>query len=68
MWMFSRRLACLAALFGLMAGIASAEDSALAPYFGFKPVEVFKLADRSGNMLTGGFEPRRAHGSYSGRQ
>ena len=29
------------------------KDAPLAPYYGFKPVEVFKLSERSGNMLTG---------------
>ena len=42
-----------AAVVGSTAEIDSVESSPLAPYYGFKPVEVFKLADRSGNMLTG---------------
>ena len=36
-----------------MIRVASAEDSDLSQYFGFKPVEIFKLAEQSGNMLTG---------------
>lgn len=36
-----------------MISIASADDSPLAQYYGFKPVEVFKLSERSSNMLTG---------------
>jgi hypothetical protein len=41
-------------IMAMIAGIGLADDdSPLAQYYGFKPVEVFKLADRSGNMLTG---------------
>ena len=43
----------LFALMGFMAATVRAEESPLAQYYGFKPVEVFKLAERSGNMLTG---------------
>ena len=43
----------LFALTGFMAATGGAEESPLAQYYGFKPVEVFKLAERSGNMLTG---------------
>ena len=32
-----------------MIRVASAEDSDLSQYFGFKPVEIFKLAEQSGN-------------------
>ena len=34
-------------------GFAQEEESTLAQYYGFKPVEVFKLAERSGNLLNG---------------
>ena len=53
MRMFLGPLVCLAATFYLIARTEAAEESPLAQYYGFKPVEVFKLADRSGNMLTG---------------
>ena len=51
------RWVVLIAMIGTLAGTtcttASAEETELAKYYGFKPVEVFKLADRSGNLLTG---------------
>jgi hypothetical protein len=49
----SLRSLFLFALTGFMAATGRAEESPLAQYYGFKPVEVFKLAERSGNMLTG---------------
>lgn len=54
MRMFSRRWILLVPVFAWIAESALADDSAsLAPHYGFRPVEVFKLADRSSNMLTG---------------
>ena len=50
---FARRWVFLVIVLVPMAGIVSADESPLAQYYGFKPVEVFKLAERSGNMLTG---------------
>ena len=41
------------AIMGSLTSVGLADDPVLAPHYGFKPVEVFKLADRSGNMLTG---------------
>jgi len=52
-----KRWVVLIAMIGTLAGTtfatAFAEETELAKYYGFKPVEVFKLADRSGNLLTG---------------
>ncbi len=53
MRLFLRRGTYLIAAFGLIAGMTTAEDSPLAQYYGFKPVEIYKLSERSGNMLTG---------------
>ena len=54
MRMLSRRWLFLVPTFAWVAASLQAEDSgSLAPNYGFRPVEVFKLADRSGNMLTG---------------
>lgn len=54
MRMFSRRWILLVPAFAWLTGSSwGQESSSLAPYYGFRPVEVFKLADRSGNMLTG---------------
>ena len=55
-WVFL--IAVLGSITGTFAGSIARtglaeEDSSLAQYYGFKPVEVFKLAERSGNMLTG---------------
>lgn len=48
-----RRWLSLTVVFGMMNGVATAEDSQLARNYGFKPVEIFKLSERSANMLTG---------------
>lgn len=53
MQVLSRTGRCLGAIFALLSGVAAAEDSPLAQYYGFKPLEVFKLSERSGNLLTG---------------
>ena len=45
-------IVCWAA-FLLLAEIGRGDDSPLAPYYGFQPVEVYKLSERSGNMMTG---------------
>ena len=50
---FLQRWLCLFAVTGSMTGLSAAEESTLAQYYGFKPVEVFKLSDGSANMLTG---------------
>lgn len=47
------RRAGLVLAFASLSSLASAEDSSLSQYFGFKPVEIHKLAERSENMLTG---------------
>jgi hypothetical protein len=53
MRMLLQCLPCLLAVRVLTSMPAIAEDSPLAQYYGFKPVEIFKLTERSGNMLTG---------------
>lgn len=42
----------LSATFALQAGLQAGETP-LAQYYGFRPIEVFKLSERSSNMLTG---------------
>ena len=51
----SQRLILLVAMISLTAevGYGQEEESTLAQYYGFKPVEVFKLAERSANLLNG---------------
>lgn len=46
------RLTCLAGLLAT-AGICVAEDADLSQYYGFRPIEVFKLSDRSTNLVSG---------------
>jgi len=48
------RVCLLLALGVLLAGAsANADDSPLAQYYGFRPIEVFKLSERSINLLSG---------------
>jgi hypothetical protein len=49
----SRCLPCLVVVFAFTGKAIAAEESTLAQYYGFKPVEIFKLTERSGNLLTG---------------
>lgn len=49
----SRRGMYLLATLIFVSAIRAEDDSKLAPYYGFKPVEIVKLTERSGNMLTG---------------
>ncbi len=53
MRLFLRRWLCVCAVLGVQGSGAFAEDSELAKHYGFKAVEVFKLSERSGNLLTG---------------
>jgi hypothetical protein len=48
-------LTFIVAIAGFELGIAAEDspDSTLAQYYGFKPVEVFKLAERSANLIAG---------------
>ena len=47
------RLSCVALTWSLLLGTAACgDDSPLAQYYGFLPVEIFKLAERSGNLLS----------------
>ena len=49
------RLRCCLAAFGfvLATGVVSADEPPLSQYYGFRPIEVFKLAERSSNLLSG---------------
>jgi hypothetical protein len=47
-----RLCTCLMAL-TLSASFGLAEEAALSQYYGFRPIEVFKLSERSTNLLTG---------------
>ena len=47
-----RRLGTVAGVL-LLAGAATAEDVDLSQFYGFRPIEVFKLSERSTNLLSG---------------
>ena len=50
----SLRLSCLAAIGALCLSVSfAADDAPLAEQYGFKPIEAFKLSQRSANLLTG---------------
>jgi FG-GAP-like repeat len=50
-----RRMSCIVLMSFFAGSAAFGDDSPLAQYYGFLPVEIFKLADRSGNLLSGDF-------------
>ncbi|MFO1045199.1 MAG: VCBS repeat-containing protein [Planctomycetaceae bacterium] len=53
MKMIHFRMLCLCVVAIAVSNIVCADETSLSQYYGFRPIEVFKLSERSSNMLSG---------------